>query len=867
MQARLKLCGRKILLWLSLPLLLFGCAKSSDNATSGFKTDHFSPETDRFLKVLVDEPPQEERSAGRPAPPQDGRYAKVSASKSLESQNQGETVHSPTSSNEEELERELSAMWALPDRDSNIRLAIEEGKMGKKDKAIKESPPLNSPVADVDLKDRDHIGALKLGGKERKEKGGSKHVRGMRKLADQLSAAMTGTEDGSLVIGHGHGGIALNGTGSGGGGVGFGRIHGMGRIDTGGGRGSKNQLRKKGKRRRRVHVRSGTPNISSSCEEKDVVRVLNARQRGISYCYEKELAKDPELVGEVTLSWRITTGGKVQKVAVISSTLESKKVEACIKRSIQRWRFPRSEGGVCQVRLPFLFGESDQMGQKNTQASPAEERLRYLKPSSFLPRIFYFENTYLGGNAAYAERLRRLDRDFKRQGLEKPYRLAQLQAQEFDFPREAGLALYAQLDRPYLDRPSRVILQVGLQGSHRYRWRRPPLDLMLLVDHPISANLELLMSAVSPLLKQLGPQDRLGIILAGERPRVLSPLSPTRALRRRLARLLQDFKLLSNHGPTALRYALEEAGRQFNQAADAQVPIPGSQILLMLVQGGKEMRVRVAEAAVHRLSLQGVVSSVIDLDPGQGSPWWSVAHAGNGNLHSLEPDHDIEDLIEEELGSLSKVIARLLRLNIRLAPGVKAIQVIGSRKLKAREVKEVKAREVATDRNLSKSLGLKADRGEDGDGVQTVIPYFYGGDSHVVLLELWVERAGSIADVSLDFKDMVRLRNAQARTSVSLGQLPRQETPTQQAVRENRRGFRFAETLERASLYAAREERSELKHLLIEAESLGGGPADLQLVQGFLSLLDAGLLERERRLLVEALKISSRLRIGSSASL
>jgi len=635
------------------------------------------------------------------------------------------------------------------------------------------------------------------------------------------------------------------------------------------------QLKSRSRKIQRPRVIPGRPVIRGSLDKEIIRRVIRRHRNEYRYCYEKQLNKEQDLSGKISVKFTIAGNGSIIASSVSDSTMNNSDVESCLTRKIKRWVFPAPKGGgIVTVKYPFIFkpGSGKQRSFRAPPPPPppppplSRELPRHLKPENFLPRIFYFENTYLGGNAAYAERLRRLDRDFKGQGLDKPYRLAQLQVQEFDPPREAGLALYTQLDLSYLDKPSRVILQVGLQGSHRYGWRRPPLDLMLLVDHPVSANFELLMSAVSQLLKKLSPQDRLGIILAGEQPRVLSPLRPTRLLRRSLARLLEEFKLPSDHGPAALRYAIEEAGRQFNQAADAQVRIPGSQVLLMLVKSTQRARVREAEVAIHRLSLQGVVSSVIDL-ASSGGPWWSVAHAGNGNLHSLDSNHKIEDLIEEELSSLSKVIARLLRLNIRLAPGVKAVRVLGSRKLKAREVKEVKAREVATDRNLSKSLGLKADRGEDGDGVQTVIPYFYGGDSHVILLELWVEKAGAIADVSLDFKDMVRLRNAQARASVSLGKLPRQETPMQQVVKQNRKGFRFAEALERASIYAAREERSALKRSLVEAKSFSEGPADLKLVQGFLNLLDSGLLERKHQLLVEALELSSRLRIGSSASL
>ncbi len=269
----------------------------------------FKPEENRFLQILMEEPP-------------------------------------PEIEEEEIIEEE-------EDEEVGKKAGGEEGKFGEEDK-IEES---KVPKRDGEMVDKiKDIGVHKALSSNLLGKGALKNVFGNQTgFADQLNAAMAGADDGSLIIGHGHGGMGLRGTGSGGGGTGFGRIHGMGRIDTGGGRGVKGKLRKKGKRKKKVRARAGRGTVSAFCKEKDILRVVNARQRGISYCYEKELAKNPELAGKVTISWRIAMNGKVQKVIVVSSTLGSKKVEACMKRSIQRWSFPRPEGGMCQIRFPFVF--------------------------------------------------------------------------------------------------------------------------------------------------------------------------------------------------------------------------------------------------------------------------------------------------------------------------------------------------------------------------------------------------------------------------------------------------------------------------------------------------------------------------------
>jgi hypothetical protein len=171
---------------------------------------------------------------------------------------------------------------------------------------------------------------------------------------NKLNAAMAGAGD-SLVVGAGAGGMGLRGTGGGGGGEGFGRIHGMGRIDTGGGRGTRAKLGGKKKRKKKARVRRGKASMQGFCKEKDISRVVSARQRGIQYCYEKELNRNPELQGKVTMNWRIGLDGKVMKVIVENSTLGNKTVEGCMTRQVKRWTFPKPEGGFCQIRYPFVF--------------------------------------------------------------------------------------------------------------------------------------------------------------------------------------------------------------------------------------------------------------------------------------------------------------------------------------------------------------------------------------------------------------------------------------------------------------------------------------------------------------------------------
>jgi len=228
----------------------------------------------------------------------------------------------------------------------------EEGKFGQEDKLEKSKVP----TTDGEMVDKiKNVGLAKALSSSLMGRGALSSVFGNRDgFSDQLNAAMSGG-DGELVIGNGAGGMGMRGTGSGGGGSGFGRIHGMGSIDTGGGRGTKASLGGKGKAKAKFSVQKGAPTVGNFCKQADILRVVNSRQRAITYCYEKELARNPELGGKVTLSWIIKLDGSVQKVWVESSSLKNGIVESCMTRSVERWQFTKPDGGMCQIKFPFVF--------------------------------------------------------------------------------------------------------------------------------------------------------------------------------------------------------------------------------------------------------------------------------------------------------------------------------------------------------------------------------------------------------------------------------------------------------------------------------------------------------------------------------
>jgi hypothetical protein len=173
-------------------------------------------------------------------------------------------------------------------------------------------------------------------------------------LSDKMAIAMAGAGS-EFVMGHGSGGMGFKGTGTGGGGEGgYGRIHGLGKIDTGGGTGMHASLGRKGVKKV-GKLRIGSGSSAGFCKKGDISRVVRRRAGAIRACYEQRLQVNASLRGKVTVRWTISTSGSVSGASAVGNTLGDSVATSCILRNIRRMRFPKPEGGICKVQWPFVF--------------------------------------------------------------------------------------------------------------------------------------------------------------------------------------------------------------------------------------------------------------------------------------------------------------------------------------------------------------------------------------------------------------------------------------------------------------------------------------------------------------------------------
>jgi TonB family protein len=86
-----------------------------------------------------------------------------------------------------------------------------------------------------------------------------------------------------------------------------------------------------------------------------IAATVNQYQRGIKYVYDQELRTNPNLNGNMLVSFVIRPDGSVESVEVRQSTLNWPPLDEAVKKRMQHWKFARGMGGPVRVVFPFVF--------------------------------------------------------------------------------------------------------------------------------------------------------------------------------------------------------------------------------------------------------------------------------------------------------------------------------------------------------------------------------------------------------------------------------------------------------------------------------------------------------------------------------
>jgi hypothetical protein len=223
----------------------------------------------------------------------------------------------------------------------------------------------------------------------------------------------------------------------------------------------------------------------------------------------------------------------------------------------------------------------------------------------------------------------------------------------------------------------------------------------------------------------------------------------------------------------------------------------------------------------HENAVAGIGLSVVAV--GDGADLNAVDRLvllGQGHRRVLAAAEDAVKLVDRELHAASRAVARAVRLRIRLAPGVELIDVLGSKNLSESAAQRVREAERSIDQRLARNIGIRADRGDDEEGIQIVIPSFFAGDSHVVLLDVVVPGPGPVADVSVRYKDLVYRRNGVTRAQLAIEDGHRGPGPLERNVLKNQLVHELARSAAAAGQQLAAGDRLSAVRTLTAAREL-----------------------------------------------
>ncbi|MBI5526011.1 MAG: AgmX/PglI C-terminal domain-containing protein [Deltaproteobacteria bacterium] len=96
--------------------------------------------------------------------------------------------------------------------------------------------------------------------------------------------------------------------------------------------------------------------VSGGLEKEVVGKVIRMHHQQAKYCYDRELTKNPNLFGKITVQFVIGSTGTVADARVSATEMNSEAVEDCLIRRVKTWFFPAPRGGgQVFVTYPFVF--------------------------------------------------------------------------------------------------------------------------------------------------------------------------------------------------------------------------------------------------------------------------------------------------------------------------------------------------------------------------------------------------------------------------------------------------------------------------------------------------------------------------------
>lgn len=257
-------------------------------------------------------------------------------------------------------EKEERRTLDLSGMKGGARAKGKKGRFGKKEtpkKDARASKP-GAPRVDPNKREKDRKIAMNAG-LLRMLKGGDagavSNVFGPGGLGTGINDAMGGLRGTAMGDAGGAGGLGSRGTGRGGGGSSL-AIGGLGTHGHGRGTGGYGNIDLGGRGKGTTRIVPGRTIIKGSLSREEIGRVIRRNLARFKFCYDKQLTRNPNLSGKISIYFTIAPTGSVARASVRETSMNDAKVEGCSVQVMRSLKFPRPRGGgIVVVTYPFVF--------------------------------------------------------------------------------------------------------------------------------------------------------------------------------------------------------------------------------------------------------------------------------------------------------------------------------------------------------------------------------------------------------------------------------------------------------------------------------------------------------------------------------
>lgn len=119
-----------------------------------------------------------------------------------------------------------------------------------------------------------------------------------------------------------------------------------------------------------ARVAPGTPTVEGELAPDAVAAFINAHQRPLLACYQRGLADDEGLHGQVVLAFGVGADGATSDVQVTVSTIEVAVVTECIVSAVDAFTFPAPESGEARVFVALDLRVTSTTDEESAAESP-----------------------------------------------------------------------------------------------------------------------------------------------------------------------------------------------------------------------------------------------------------------------------------------------------------------------------------------------------------------------------------------------------------------------------------------------------------------------------------------------------------------